>query len=292
MTTTLGSYVVQYLGARRRRGELADRTVKGYRSTLLRFADWFGQRPLDRLTPLAIDRWAETIGCHKATTRRRMTTHVAGFCRWMVREGIIASDPTADREPIREPELPPRALDVDQVATLLDALPDVRARAIVWLMVGCGLRCVEVSRLNVEHWSRRDRLVRVTGKGGHQRDVPVPSTVARALDAYLAASPATSGPMVRSLYGPHDRLCPSYLSMLVSRWMHEAGIKHAAGDGISAHACRHTAASDVADRCHDPRIVQAMLGHKSLMTTQRYLRRAALDQMREAMEGRDYRAAA
>ena len=74
--------------------------------------------------------------------------------------------------------------------------------------------------------------------------------------------------------------------------MSTAGIKRGAGDGVSAHALRHTAASDVLDRCHDVRTVQAMLGHVSIATTQIYLRRADLSRMREAMAGRDYRPAA
>ena len=68
----------------------------------------------------------------------------------------------------------------------------------------------------------------------------------------------------------------------------EAGLKKANYDGRSAHALRHTAASDVLDRCKNVRTVQAMLGHASIATTQIYLRRANLDQLREAMSGRDY----
>lgn len=290
--STLGSYVVEYLGVRRRKGELTAGTLKGYRSTLMRFAEHHGNRPLAQLTPRAIDRWLETIGQHKASTRRRMLSHVKGFCRWMLREGHITADPCDQLRPIRQPDLPPRALDADQVAAVLAACGDNRARVMVWLMVGCGLRCVEVARLNVEHWSRRDGVLRVIGKGLHEREVAVPSTVARALDAYLAECPALSGPLVRSVYGPHDRLSRTYVSMIVSGVMWASGVKRAAGDGVSAHALRHTCGSDVLDHCHDVRVVQAVLGHRSLATTQRYLRRASLGQMREAMEGREYRMAA
>ena len=74
--------------------------------------------------------------------------------------------------------------------------------------------------------------------------------------------------------------------------MSDAGIKHRRRDGVSAHALRHTAASDVLDECGDLRVVQAMIGHIHLATTAVYLRRADLAQMREAMAGRDYRPAA
>lgn len=84
------------------------------------------------------------------------------------------------------------------------------------------------------------------------------------------------------------RLDRHNLSALLTKLMVDAGIKGAGRDGISAHALRHTAASDALDRCHDVRTIQAMLGHSSLATTQIYLRRANLDQMREAMGGRYY----
>ena len=74
--------------------------------------------------------------------------------------------------------------------------------------------------------------------------------------------------------------------------MAAAGLKNRPRDGVSAHALRHTAASDVMDRCHELRTVQAMLGHASIAATEIYLRRANLGQLREAMEGRDYRRAA
>jgi site-specific recombinase XerC len=74
--------------------------------------------------------------------------------------------------------------------------------------------------------------------------------------------------------------------------MYSASIKTMARDGVGPHALRHTAASDVLDRCNNVRTVQEMLGHSSLATTQIYLRRASLGQLREAMEGRDYLAGA
>ena len=70
--------------------------------------------------------------------------------------------------------------------------------------------------------------------------------------------------------------------------MRRAGVKRGNYDGVSGHALRHTAASDVLDRCGDLRQVQQMLGHSSLATTAIYLRRADAGQIRAAMEGRDY----
>jgi integrase/recombinase XerC len=166
---------------------------------------------------------------------------------------------------------------------------DLRGRAIVELMVGMGLRCIEVATVQVGDYDPRRRTMRVVGKGGHRRVLPVPAGTARAVDAYLQSGGITYGPLIRSKNDPAAGITPLYLSTMVSRWMRAAGIKGARFDGVSAHALRHTCASDVLDRSGSLVVVQEMLGHADLNTTRIYLRGAGLDEMREAMEGRDYR---
>lgn len=116
--------------------------------------------------------------------------------------------------------------------------------------------------------------------------------VVEVLAAYLVVRGRRAGPLF--LPGPHcsrwsadGHLSPDRIGKIVARALVDAGV-HTPGDGRSAHALRHTAASDVLDRCDNVRTVQTMLGHKSLQTTQRYLRRASLGQLRNAMEGRHY----
>lgn len=204
-------------------------------------------------------------------------------------EGHIRIDPCLGMKAPRRPRTEPRAIDEDGIAALLRVAPDARARAIVWLEVGLGLRRIEVHRLKVEDWSRRAKVVRVTGKGGHERDVPVIAPVTAALEAYLAEWPSSAGPLIRSTTDPTRPLCTSALSHYMVTWMYEAGIKHKPKDGVSSHALRHTCASDVLEQCGDLRVVQQMLGHRNLATTAMYLRRAQIGEMREAMEGRSYR---
>ena len=174
----------------------------------------------------------------------------------------------------RQPDRLPRALDADQVAHVLSACPDARAVAVVWLCVGLGLRCCEVARARVEDWHRRDNILLVHGKGDRERELPVTAEVAAALDDYLAEWPATVGPLVRSYAQPWRPLGADTVSIYVGRWMRAAGVKRAAWDGVSAHALRHTAASDVLDVCGDLRAVREMLGHRHLATTSIYLRHA------------------
>jgi integrase len=158
-------------------------------------------------------------------------------------------------------------------------------------MVGCGCRCVEVSRARVEDFDPIGRTVRLVGKGGHERVIPVPVEAAKAIGAHLDVQGRTAGPLFRSRRdgGP---IRTETMSRYVRCWMIEAGVKVRPLDGRSAHGLRRTAGSDVMERSGDLRAVQEMLGHASIETTARhYLRSVTMEQLRTAMEGRGYDAA-
>ncbi|HET7736438.1 MAG TPA: tyrosine-type recombinase/integrase [Nocardioidaceae bacterium] len=288
--STLTPHTSTYITERRRRGEITQRSAKNLRYALDGLDQSLGHRPLGQLTRRAIDRWMETTGHLAPSTRRNHLAAARGFCRWMVACGLIEHDPTEGVARIPQPRSVPRAMTEADVATLWQRVPDVRARAIVALMVGCGLRCVEVARLTVSDYDPDGGMLRVTGKAMHERELPVPGEVGAALDGYLrSVGGVMSGPLIRSTRSTAHGLSAETISTYMSRWMSEAGLKVGRWDGRSAHALRHTAASDVLDRCHDLRVVQEMLGHQHLSSTSIYLRRAGMAQLREAMEGRYYR---
>lgn len=286
---TLTPLVCRYIRGRVQRGEITTTTASGLWSALDTLSEAHGARPVKQLSRDTLLRW-RTLRAHlKPSTQCSQWSMVAGFCAWLVDEGYVRTDPTRGMKAPRRPRSVPRALEVDDIAALLEVVPDTRARAIVWLMVGMGLRCIEVHRLNIEDWQRNDRVMRVVGKGSHERIVAVPVAAARPLDAYLIEWPATSGPFIRTYRASAQALKPGTLSHWISDWMRLAGVKRASRDGVSAHALRHTCASDVLEESGDLRTVMEMLGHQHLSSTSVYLRRAGIPKMREAMEGRTYR---
>lgn len=289
MAGTLLPYVCRYLHQRRTAGEITRTTATSNWAALNTLDEAHGKRPLESLGKGTLTRWKQLRSHLKPSTQCSQWSNVSCFLQWMVAEGHIRANPCRTMKAPKRPRSTPRAFEENDVAATLRHAPDARGRAIVWLMVGMGLRCVEVHRLSIEDWQRRDRIMRVTGKGMHERDVPVPHEAAYALDAYLVQHPATSGPFIRD-YRHGQPLKPGTLSHYVTAWMYEAGVKHHPYDGRSAHALRHTAASDVLDNCDDLRVVQQMLGHQHLSSTSVYLRRAAVRKMLDAMEGRSYTA--
>lgn len=285
---TLAGLVLEYVNGRVARGEITKASGCNHRCYLSKFTDVVGNRPPSRIGVSDIERWMESRAHLRASTRRNQFGLVRSFCAWLVERGTLRANPC---DKVRAPKLPrsvPRALPLDHVERLLAACPDNRARLVVWLMVGLGCRCCEVATLEIGDWDRRAKLVRVVGKGGHERELPTSDEVERALTNYLAEWPATSGVLIRSYRDAASPILPATISEMVSAWMRAAGIKRGTRDGVSAHALRHTAASDVAETCGDLRVVQAMLGHQHLSTTSIYLRRAGMAEMRAAMAGRTY----
>ena len=286
------SLALEYVASRQARQEVGKETAKNVRCHLRHFATVMGDRPANRIGVADIERWLATRSKLRPGTIRAQFSSVRAFCAWLVDKGILRRNPCDKMRGPRLPRTVPRALPGDSVQRLLAAAPDVRAELVVWLMVSLGLRCCEVANLEVGDWDRRGGIVRVRGKSGHERELPVTDEVAAALGRYLDEHPATSGPLLRSYADGASPLRPATLSVYVAAWMRAAGIKRHPRDGVSAHALRHTAASDVADRCNDLRVVQAMLGHQHLSTTSIYLRRAGMAEMRTAMAGRTYRESA
>ena len=285
---TLDRYVFQFVDERAARGEITKATRKNFVSTLRGFSDVVGARPLERLGPRDVERWLESTTRVAASTRRTMFTRVKAFARWLLARKLVRLDLMAGVQVPKVPRSVPRAMTAVDVGRVVAMAPDARGRAIVALLVGMGLRCVEVARLQSGDWERESETVTVRGKAGHERVLPVPEIVVTALEEYLDEWPMRRGPLIRSYNDHGSPLTAAAISRYVSEWMGDAGVKHHAHDGVSAHALRHTAASDVLDRCGDLRVVQAMLGHEHLSSTSIYLRRAAIGEMREAMEGRDY----
>lgn len=283
-----------YVEGRRRRGELTGDSPRVTRTRLEGFVRVVEAGGVDSIPERAsVNAWAETLAGLSAGSRRAYIGAVRGFCAWLVIEGHLIADPSLQLVRPREPRRPPRALDPGDVAALMRVAAQAGPRdtAIVAVMVGMGLRCVEVSRLDVADREASD-VLRVVGKGGHERIVPIPAEVASHLDAWLAVRGSAPGPLfcnARRLVP--TRIDPSHLSKVVARLAVAAGVHRRPGDGKTAHALRHTCASDVLAASHDVRLVQELLGHQSLATTQIYLRHSDPEAMRAAMSGRQYLAA-
>lgn len=282
---TLEELVGRYLRWKAAQGRYGPKSIWAVTNRLGSLVRSFGDRPADQLTREDLEDWIGSLGHLKASSRSSYLSSAKTFTRWAAGRGYLGHDPGALVESIRRPRRVERALSPSQVAAVFAACADDRDRAIVWMMVGCGLRRAEVAAASWENIDLERATIIVEGKNDNERLIPMPAPVIEAIEA--VRSDATSGPVIRT--DIHDRhVSIEWIGLRVSTLMRQAGIKRSNYDGVSSHALRHTAASDVLDACNDLRVVQAMLGHAHLSSTAIYLRRANLGQLRDAMEGRRY----
>lgn len=158
---------------------------------------------------------------------------------------------------------------------------------IILLMVQLGMRAGEVANAQTGDVDLANRLLRVQGKGGHERMEPIPDELFLALVVWLRHAPA--GPLIgRKVGSSWLPLSRKYISKLTSQIMYRAGVKGSPGDMISAHALRRTAISDVLERGAPLNIVQAFAGHNQIASLSPYIRLRPPHELHDAANGRRY----
>ena len=172
----------------------------------------------------------------------------------------------------------PRNLGLDAVQAVRDACEDSRERLLVTLMVDEGLRRCECARLQVADVLVDEGQVRIVGKGGHVRLLPVVERTDKALRSYLGEVGWQAGPLIRSTRVHGAGILPARVGTIVKAVVRRAGVD------ATPHQLRHTMAAGMVRRGASLRQVQQALGHASLMTTQIYLPFESADGLREVME--------
>jgi integrase/recombinase XerD len=212
---------------------------------------------------------------YRASSVARALAAVRSLHRFLVLEGETTADPA---EGVARPKVPrnlPRPLTVDEVAALLDAPGSngpaaLRDRAILETLYGAGLRISELVALDVDDVDLDEGSVRATGKGSKQRIVPLGRFAVRALQAYLTrARPSMAGPRTRGalfLNRRGGRLTRQGCTNIIRSMARRAGIRKR----VTPHMLRHSFATHLLEGGADVRVVQELLGHASLSSTQIY----------------------
>lgn len=221
-----------------------------------------------------------------AASAARAVSAVRGLHRFAAREGIVAHDVSREVRPPTPPKRLPKALDVDQVARLLAAVVAPRDRALLEFLYGTGARISEAVGLAVDDLSFDDEpTVTLHGKGGRTRFVPVGRYAREALEAYLvqvrpalvAAGRGTPAVFLNARGGPLSR---QSAWTILHRAAETAGLPVEGPHAVSPHTLRHSYATHLLDGGADVRVVQELLGHASVTTTQVYTL-VTVDRLRE-----------
>jgi integrase/recombinase XerD len=262
---------------------LSANTVAAYRRDLTVYSAWLQEQGIDDIrsvTPVLLSAFAVHLGTRAespltASSLARMLSTVRGFHRFLLEEGRVEADAARDLRPPKLPSRLPKAITVEQVAALLaatdgDDVAALRDKALLELMYATGARVSEAVGLNVDDVIDTD-VVRLTGKGSKQRIVPLGSYAREAVSAYLVRA--------RPVLSARGRATPAlFLGMRGARlsrqnvWL----IIRAAAERakleveISPHTLRHSFATHLLAGGADVRVVQELLGHSSVATTQIY----------------------
>ena len=269
---------------------LSDNTRDAYRSDLALFNGWLQERGLELASAgreLILDHlaWRLEQG-YKPRSTARFLSGARGFYRYLLREKLIAVDPTLQVDMPQLGRPLPKSLSEADVEALL-AAPDLgeaigqRDRAMLEVLYACGLRVTELISLTLEQVNLRQGVLRVMGKGSKERLVPMGEEAIVWVERYMrdARHELLNG-------RPSDVMFPSQRGEQMTRQTFWHRIKHQAqvagiDKSLSPHTLRHAFATHLLNHGADLRVVQMLLGHSDLSTTQIYthVARARLQEM-------------
>jgi integrase/recombinase XerD len=255
---------------------LAENSLAAYRRDLRDLAAWLKPRKLADADEQALTRYlADRHPVTRASTANRRLASLRRFYRWAMREGSIRSDPTLRLAGARRPARFPNTISEAQVEALL-AAPEgdsplaLRDRAMLETLYATGLRVSELTGLRIVELSLSEGLVRVVGKGSKERVVPIGENARAALEGYLKLGrPALLGSRTSDAVFVTVRAAAMTRQMfwkLIRRYAQAAGIEAP----LSPHGLRHAFATHLLNHGADLRVVQLLLGHADISTTQIY----------------------
>lgn len=283
----LAAAVATYLDYLRVERGLSAATIAAYATDLARFGDYAGRAGAGWRTDASaavgyLSSLSKPPRVMRPATHRRKAAAVRAFYRFCFAEGLIERDVASLLDLPRAALVLPDTLDVGDVEALLDA-PEadtplgLRDRALLELLYACGLRVSEALNLDLEDLSLAEASVRVIGKGDRERRLPVGDIAIDALGRYLAesrplfttkvidrAASKRGGPVFVNQRG--ERLS----RMAAWRAIRQAALRGGVTGHVTPHTLRHSFATHLLEGGADLRVVQELLGHASITTTQLY----------------------
>jgi len=254
---------------------LSPLTIAAYRRDLAQFAEHAGTRWRDDPQPLLDFIAALQKAGAKGSTQARKSAAVRSFYGFALREGHATRDVPALVDAPKPGTYLPDVLALDDVERILDAPPPeepigIRDRAILELLYACGLRVSELVGLDTDRVDLKSQQVRVIGKGNKERRVPMGDEARERMHRYRIGPRQTwtaGKPTPAVFVGQKGkRMTRESVWRLVKRWAEVAGVT----ERVSPHTFRHSFATHLLEGGADLRVVQALLGHASISTTQLY----------------------
>lgn len=249
---------------------LAQNTIMAYERDIGALLDYFGGN-VENITRQNINSYIYYLKENKytATSIARKIASIKGFFRWACANGYFKSNPTEFLEQQKLPKKLPKVLSIEEINTILAEDLTTVQRVIMELLYGCGLRVSELAGLNVNDIDIRAKYLRCFGKGSKERLVPLNKNAIKALKGFYPEREyivnkynLDTGKILL-----HDSGKP-FTRQDIYNFIHSQGLK--LHKSISPHTLRHSFATHLLENGADLRVVQELLGHSDVATTQLY----------------------
>lgn len=252
---------------------LSPNTVAGYLSDISLFFEESGLDPASVAPADIVDYLSERSDTLSKRSQARLLSAFRSFFDWMILEGAMKENPCDGVDPPKIGRYLPEVLSVQEVDDIIASVDTstpagLRDRAILEVLYGCGLRVSEAAGLRMSDVFAKEGFLRIVGKGDKERIIPLGEMAAEALEAWYGARPEPCRGYEDFVFLNRSGKSLSRISIfnMVKKQAMLAGVRKE----ISPHTFRHSFATHLVENGADLRVVQEMLGHESILTTEIY----------------------
>ena len=256
---------------------MSPNTTSSYLRDVKAFLAWLEEKGETDLSRVGSDEILQYFKDRKELSKRsqaRLLSALRSFFSWAVQEDFTKVNPCDGVDMPKLGRYIPSVLSVEEVDALMEStdlstLTGLRDRALLEVLYGCGLRVSEAAALKRSDVFEKEAFVRVIGKGNKQRLVPIGVPALEAIDAYLAVRPSAFDPILDDVIF-HNRFGKPLSRVSIFKMIKQQALIAGIRKEISPHTLRHSFATHLVENGADLRVVQEMLGHESILTTEIY----------------------
>ena len=218
---------------------------------------------------------------YSSRSLHRKICSLKSFFKFLMKEGIVTSNPADTIESPKIPKSLPKTITIEETLKLLSAPENPRDKAILYLLYGSGMRVSELSNLNIDQIDLKERIIHVVGgKGGKDRMIPIPNGIIEILEEYIRTRQNKTQDPAFILNPSGNRLTPRSIQRIVKKYKEAADLLD---KKVTPHTLRHAFATHLLSNAVDIRVIQELLGHASLSTTQLYTH-VSLEHLRKSYD--------
>ena len=260
------------------------KTIREYSYDLQMFENFNEDKSLEKCTTTDLRRFFLHLKRDKSYAPRslhRKICSLKSFYKFLKKEAFISANPAENIESPKIPKSLPKTITIEEAFTLLNAPKNIRDKTVLYLLYGTGMRVSELSDLNIKNLDLKNRLIRIVeGKGGKDRIIPLPDLIIPIIEEYLVSRRKDTDSPALILNRSGQRLTSRSIQRLVKKYKEQANFQE---KKVTPHTLRHAFATHLLANSVDIRVIQELLGHASLSTTQLYTH-VSLEHLRKSYD--------